>query len=427
MNIPEVCDVVVIGGGPTGTTAATSLSQKGYHVVLLEKKQHPRNVVGESLIPHFWKYTDIIGVTDKIKSEGFIEKNGGTVLWKGDMRQMRFADFGYERPALHVERDSFDSILLEHTKEQENTQVFEKVTVHDVEFFENSVDVHYRGDADQGVVKAKYVIDATGQRALISRKMKTRVIDEDFRFVSMWGYFDNSKYVTLGGRVHPFSDVGEIAPTTFVSSIGEWGWSWHIPQRKRTSVGLVIPIEEYKEQSKKHASPEAYFLALCHELPTLKDLLASAEYVGDFDMIRDYSYQPVNLCGPNYFLAGDAAAFVDPVFSLGVTISMFSGLFSAWAVDMSLKKPEKSKHYQDIYVKQYRGRLAVARALAVPSHDCDQSELAMRMIHFERPNELELMYVASRLSNRSEHIEKMLGKRIVSSDKVYELGQLDFG
>ena len=100
MNLPKHCDVLVIGDGPAGSMAATYLSQKGYDVVLLERQKHPRPHVGENLIPHFWKYTDLAKISDKIATEGFVQKAGGTVVWNGVIRQMAFKDFGYSRPAL---------------------------------------------------------------------------------------------------------------------------------------------------------------------------------------------------------------------------------------------------------------------------------------------------------------------------------------
>lgn len=128
MSIPKSADVVVIGGGPGGSTVATLLTDLGYDVVLLEKARHPRYMVGESLIPHFWKYCEHTGMDKAIDEEGFIQKSGGTVIWNGVIRQMQFKDFGYKKPALHVERDRFDHILLNHCKAK-GTQVFEEVSV----------------------------------------------------------------------------------------------------------------------------------------------------------------------------------------------------------------------------------------------------------------------------------------------------------
>src|SRR5205823_9171809 len=183
MAIPERCDVVVIGGGPAGATAATLLAQKGYDVVLFDREKHPRYRVGESLIPHTWKYMDMIGASDKLRSERFIQKSGGTVIWNGVIRQMAFKDFGYEHPALHVERDRYDHILLEHAREQGVT-VFEEVAVlgAQLDAVGQPVQVAYRAGGEQrsGETTCQFVIDASGQNAVLGRQLGVRVIDDGF-------------------------------------------------------------------------------------------------------------------------------------------------------------------------------------------------------------------------------------------------------
>ena len=232
-NIPDFSDIVILGGGPTGSTAATLLSQKGYQVVLLEKARHPRPIVGESILPHFWKYCDITKTTPKIESENFIKKAGATVCWHGKIRQLQFKDFGYTRSGLHVERDCFDHLLLKHAKE-EGANVFEEVSAKEVQLSDGEnprITYKRKGENENREISCRYVIDATGQSALLSKQLGTRIIDEGFRFIAMWGYFKGSKYVASDGHAYSMDKIRTILPTTFLSSICEWGWSWHIPMR----------------------------------------------------------------------------------------------------------------------------------------------------------------------------------------------------
>ncbi|HEV8261894.1 MAG TPA: NAD(P)/FAD-dependent oxidoreductase, partial [Burkholderiales bacterium] len=355
MTIPKSCDVVVVGGGPAGSSAASFLARDGYDVVLLEKERHPRFTVGESLLPHVWRFFDMLGVTPAIEREGFVAKQGGTVVWDGRIRQISFAAFGFRRPGLHTERDRLDFLLLEHSRKV-GARVYENVVVREVllsgEAGNPEVRYHEPANGGEGRIRCRYVIDASGQSAVLSRQLGMRRIDEDFRFVALWGYFTNSKYVAADGRVYPFASVREIAPTTFVGSIGGYGWAWHIPMRETTSVGVVIPLERFKTTKQDNEDLEPYFLRMLREVPYLGGLLADARPVpGGFHVIRDYSYVPAQVVGPRYFIVGDAAAFVDPVFSLGVVLGLYSGHLSAWAIDRSFKNPAKEESSRDIFAQ----------------------------------------------------------------------------
>ncbi|MBI1722721.1 MAG: tryptophan 7-halogenase [Gemmatimonadetes bacterium] len=372
--MPRSCDVVVIGGGPGGSLGATYLARKGYDVVLLDKEKHPRYRVGESLIPHMWKYLRLGGAEEKILNDGFIKKTGGTVIWNGVIRELVFGQFGFDRPAMHVERDRYDQILFEHAKAQ-GVRAFEEMTVLGVDLNGGerpSVRFRAAGDDAVGTIACRYVIDASGQNAVIAKQLGVREIDEGFRFMSLWGYFLDSKYVALGGKVHPFKDLNQTPPTTFVCSVdelGEWGWLWHIPLRESTSIGLVVPVEQLQVVKKSDEALEKYFLRKCYEVSYLGRLLEGATYLeGSFHVIRDYSYRTSLYAGPGFYLVGDAAAFVDPLFSVGVVFAMYSAFAASWAVDRSLRRPEIAESNRAIFSRQISGRLEVARALALPRY-----------------------------------------------------------
>jgi flavin-dependent dehydrogenase len=424
MTVPASCDVVVIGGGPAGSIASCLLSQKGYDVVLFDKEKHPRYMVGESLIPHAWKYCDAAGVSPKLEADGFIQKTGGTVVWNGVVRQMAFRDFGFKRPAMHIERDRYDWILLEHSRGA-GTTVVEKVAVLDASFRDGGRQtVRYRatGDDAVGTISCRYVLDASGQNAVLAKHLGIRVIDEGFRFMGLWGYFEDSKYVGLGGEVHPFSRLKEKPPTTFVCSVdelGEWGWLWHIPMRESTSVGLVMPQEKVQAAKQSDGELEQYFLRKCREVPYLNRLLEEARYIkGSFHVIRNYSSRSTELAGPGFYLLGDAAAFVDPIFSVGVVVAMYSAYIATWAIDRSLKRKDGDARNRRIFASQMLGRYEMARALALPRYTSrgQANDLARATVQFESTLEKELMYVVSTLTTRNENVKEMVTDR--EGDKV---------
>jgi len=430
----------VIGGGPGGTIPAATLARKGYDVVLFEKQRHPRYNVGESIIPHIWKYTDGIGASDKLRAANFIRKTGGTVVWNGAIRQMSFDSFGYGRPALHVEREDFDKVLLDHTKES-GVRVYEEIAVLGADFGnDDKAVVSYRpvGEDATGSIDAKYVIDASGQNAVIAKQYGLRFVDDAFRFMSIWGYFKDSKYVALGGEVQPFENLRKVPPTTFVSSLdglGDWGWLWHIPQKEATSVGLVLPLDHMKTVKTNgtgQSALESYFLTVCRETPYLNRLLEGAAYVqGSFHGIRDYSYRTTRFSGPRFFLAGDAAAFVDPIFSVGVLLAMYSGWLAAWTVDRSLKDASAAESNRRLFEKQLTGRIEVSRQLALPQYQSSgrASELARQTVQFESQREQELMYVVSTLTTRGDNVLDMVPRRDggrITSDKYRILDDILF-
>jgi flavin-dependent dehydrogenase len=430
MTIPERCDVVVIGGGPAGSMAASYLAQKGYSVVLLEKAKHPRYVVGESLIPHFWKYCDIAGVSEKIAADGFVRKSGGTQVWNGVIRQFSFKDFGHSRGAFHVERYRFDHILIEHARTL-GAQVFEEIVVSKVDLGADTASVTYRGANDRAPAKisCRFVVDASGQSAVLARQLGIRVMDEGFRFMSAWGYFLDSKYVAGDGRAYPFERLRDILPTTFVSSFADWGWAWHIPLRDTTSVGLVIPVEHVKEIKSTDEALEKYFLRQCYETPYLNRLLENAKYCeGEFRVVRDYSYRPSQLAGPGFFLIGDAAAFIDPIFSIGIVLGMYSAFLAAWAIDCAFREPSRLAQYQAIFARQFLGRLEVSRSLALPRYGVGEgaSDVARASVQFQRSLEQELMYVVAVLTTRSENFMELAQTERISSDKYRELKEIVF-
>ena len=397
-KIPQECDVTVIGGGPTGSTAANKLASRGYHVVLLDKAVHPRNTVGESLVPHFWRYTDEIGATQDIVDEGFIAKGGGLSFWGDELRRLRFRDFGHERQPLHVERDIFDDILLRKAGAV-GAQVFQGVQVTTIDDLEGPVTtVNYKDPAGEpGSLRSRYIVDASGQAAVVASQLKIRAFDEGLRFSAFWGYYRKSKYLTFDGALHNDEDKFKHPPATLMSTIGDWGWSWHIVLRNSVSVGVLVPKARLSElRGKSSEEREERFKQHVSNIPLTGRLLDEDDFIpGSLLSIRDYAYKPTTFTAGNCYLAGDAAAFVDPINSIGVVFGMFSGSISAHAISRSLENPNEAQLNRDLYSTLFGNRVALFRLLALPrGHEYLSSEeidRAKEAIGSSSDDELQLM------------------------------------
>ncbi len=423
MSIPSSADVVVIGGGPAGSMCAADLALRGHDVVLLERESHPRDKVGESLIPDFWKFTDKLGVTEKIEAENFVAKSGAIIAWDGNFRAHTFGDFGYDRPAMHVERDRFDQILFEHAGES-GVATYESVAATKIDTGVDDSGTEFalvawrHDDGTTGTLSARYCVDATGQNGVISRQNGTREVDGAFRYLGVWGYFTGSRFLAIDGKAHDPDELGTANPVTFVSSInkpgieGDVGWSWHITLRNKTSVGIVIPLDHVKNARSAGETWEEFFVRRVAEVPVIGDLLAPAAFIaGSSRTIRDYSTQVSELSGPGFFLCGDAAGFVDPIFSVGVVLGMYTAAAAAWAVDQAVRRPEAVDRTRKLFNHQLEGRFEVARSLALPRYRStgEVSELAKNAIGFERSAVKELMYVVSNFTTRGENWLELVG------------------
>lgn len=409
--IPKKCTVLVIGGGPAGSSAATHLAKNGVDVVLLERAKFPRNQVGESLIPHFWKFTDQLGVSEKIQQQGFISKAGGITIWKGKIHQILFSDYGYTRPGLHIERDIFDQLLLEFSAQQ-GAQVFNQLAVKKVDLANVNPVVSYidtRGSVNQqGAIQCQYVIDASGHSSLLAHQLNTRqTISSAMNFLSLWGYFKNSRYVGVDRKSYADSELKTKPPVTFVMSHDD-GWLWHIILRKKTSVGLIVHTDKLAGMNK--VQREAYFMQSCTQIPYLKDLLKNAEYIENSLQYRpDYSYYTTQSCRENYYCIGDAAGFVDPIFSHGVQNAFYNAAIATLAIMQSLKNRSKRTRYAALCENRMQQFYSFSRALSLGDFGCNgvHRDLVKSLMKSLPPLELELMLVAAEMTNRSENFKQL--------------------
>ncbi len=410
-EIPKQCTVLIIGGGPAGSSAATHLVKHGVEVVLFEKEVFPRNQVGESLIPHIWKYTDQLGVSEKIEQQNFIKKSGGITVWNNKIHQILFAKYGYARSGLHVERDVFDQVLLTHAQEQ-NALVFHKVVVKKVDFSKDNPVITYIDKRDsinyEGKINCRYVIDASGHSSLLAHQFDVReTVVSELKFLSLWGYFNNSRYVGIDRQSHTISELSIVAPVTFVMSYKD-GWLWHIVLREKTSVGLVIHTDKLKGLDKVQRA--AFFKQSCLKLPYLRELLRDAQFIEDSLQFRpDYSYYIRKTCDKKYYCIGDAAGFVDPIFSHGVQNAFYNAAIASLAVMQALKTPEKSTRIASLCENRMQQFYSFSRSLSLGDYGSNgvNPELVKSLIKSMPILELELILVASEMTNRSENFKKI--------------------
>ncbi|MEE9411468.1 MAG: tryptophan 7-halogenase [Methylococcales bacterium] len=434
-EIPQQCEVLIIGGGPAGSSAAALLAKAGINTVLLEKAQHPRQQVGESLIPHFWKYTDQTGVSTKIEQQGFVAKAGGITVWNGDIHRISFSDFGFTRPALHVERDVFDELLLRHAQTC-GAQVFETVVARQINVYSEQPSVEYLDKRDpqapiRSKIRCRYLIDASGYHTLLGNQLDTkRQVDSQHRFMSLWGYFNDARYFGGDGKSYAAEQLHAVKSVTFVSSFNE-GWVWHIPLRQTTSVGLVLDTDKAKGMS--YQQREEFFLSSCTQVPYLNQLLTSENYVvGSLCARPDYSYFVNPACGENYYCIGDSGGFVDPIFSHGVLNAFYTSALAVAAVQESLKHQAHRLRYAQICENRIRQFYSFSRALALG--DFNENGVEFNLISsFMRSvpqQELELMLAASHITHRGTNFRKLMeaagltGRHLQVADRACLIDEL---
>jgi flavin-dependent dehydrogenase len=328
----ESCDVVVIGGGPAGSTAATLLARKGYKVIALEKARHPRFHIGESLLPMNLPVFERLGVLDKVRALG-LYKGGADFEADNDRGYNTYAfarAIGSSPPhAYQVWRQDFDKMLYDHARDSgaDAREGQEVLGVEQVNSRESNLRV--RGDDGREYsIQARYVVDASGRDAFLSAKKKLRRKNHEHQSAAIFGHFRNA-------TPRPGEDAGNISIYRF-----EHGWIWMIPLRDGVmSVGAVCRPEYLKQRKGRTVE---FLLETLRQNPAAWTRLESATLIGDEVRVTgNYSYDSTRMGGPGWVLVGDAFAFLDPVFSTGVYLAMSGAEQAAQVVDEALRQPER--------------------------------------------------------------------------------------
>jgi flavin-dependent dehydrogenase len=340
-SVSELFDAIVIGGGPGGSTVGTALARAGRKVLVLEKEKFPRFHVGESLLPFSLPIFERIGVAEKIRAAGF-QKKRGAFFWNeatGGIRPVDFATGLDDRhpSAYQVKRAEFDELLLRHA-ESSGADVREETVVDRVVFDDGrAAGVVARSRRGAEEIRARVVVDASGQAALLSRQLGKRKFDPKLKRAGLFAHYEGVRWPE-GQR-----------PGDILLPVDRDIWYWIIPFSDGTwSVGEVfepslaasLPLPPGEGRGEGVASgTDALFDRLLSRSPRMLELLAGSRRTSRVFGISDYSTSSAKAAGEGWVLVGDAATFLDPVFSTGVFLAMAMGERAAKRIDRALEKP----------------------------------------------------------------------------------------
>jgi FAD-dependent halogenase len=331
----EEYDLIVLGGGPGGSNLAALTALQGHRVLLLEREKFPRHQIGESLLPStVHGICRLLGVDAELKRQNFQLKRGGTFCWGKSQAPWTFTFSKYPNSptgtAYQVERMKFDAILLNNARDK-GVDVREGNTATKLLIEGDRVaGVEYADATGIGhAASAKYVVDAGGNRSRFHEHCGKREFSRFFQNVALYAYYEN-------GRRLPAPDSGNILCVAFRD-----GWFWYIPlSRTLTSVGAVVSREA---AAAIQSGAEPAMIGFIEQAPLIKEFLSGATRVtegpyGEYRVWKDYSYYNTGFWKPGFALIGDAACFIDPVFSSGVHLATYSALLMARSINTCLMK-----------------------------------------------------------------------------------------
>ncbi len=333
MSVQEnSCEVLVIGGGPAGSTIAALLAQRGRDVLMLEKAKHPRFHIGESLLPMNMPLFDNLGVADDIKRIGIVKLGAEFVSpWHGAPVMIDFNDaWDNTYPsAYQVRRDEFDDILFKNAANK-GARAIEECKVTAIQFHAGAgATVTATGkDGQTQSIRSKFVVDASGRDTFLSNHFQMKQRNKKHNSAAIFGHFSGA--TRLEGEVE-----GNISLFWF-----EHGWFWFIPLADgNTSVGATCWPYYMKSRQTDTTRFLLDTIALC---PALAERLKNAKLESPVTATGNFSYLSEHSSGENFILLGDAFAFIDPVFSSGVFLAMNSAFVGADTVETCLNHPQQA-------------------------------------------------------------------------------------
>ncbi len=322
----ELYDVAIIGGGPAGSTAATLLAKAGRRVVVLEREKFPRFHIGESLLPFSTKAFDRLGVREKL-DRTFLPKFGGEIVAACGSKGIKFYfKDGYRARrdrAYQVTRSEFDKLLLDHSREN-GAEVREETTVKNINFGKDGVKIDIETAAGEtSSVESRYLLDCSGRQTMLGSFFKCKKMYDHLQKFSVFAHYENV-------------DRAEGIDGTLIRMVrGLDRWFWMIPLTPtRMSIGVVMDTATFRAMK---LAPEPALEKCINEQPMVLERMKRAERVSPVYSAGDYSYRNAKLFGDRWLLVGDAAGFIDPVFSSGVFLAIMSAEKAADTLDQVLR------------------------------------------------------------------------------------------
>ncbi len=320
-------DVAIIGGGPSGSTAATFLARQGHRVVVFEREKSPRFRIGESLLPYSMDAFERLGLIAKLDAR-FLPKYGAEITTSCGSNSTRVLfKNGFQSKhdhAYQVTRSEFDQVLLDHAAEN-GALVLRGYTVENLEFRPDEVVLTVRYESEVKPLRARYLLDCSGRGSVVGNFLKLKKTYENLKKFSVFAHYENVlRSEGLAG--------------TFIRLIrGQDRWFWMIPLTPtKMSIGLVMDLADFKALKK---TPEVILEEALREQPQIWGRMEQARRVTEVHSASDYSYRNTRLAGARWLLAGDAAGFIDPIFSTGVFLGILSGEEAAKTLHQALLTP----------------------------------------------------------------------------------------
>lgn len=338
-------DVLVIGGGPAGSTAATLLARRGWQVLMLEKDVHPRFHIGESLLPMNLPILERLGVIDQVREIGVRKAGADFTVADSDTETHVFrftGGLGLPRDhAFQVRRSEFDQLLFEHARAN-GVDARDGVRVKTIALGADGQE-QFEATAADGAkfsVRPRYVVDASGRDTFLGNKLKLKRKSNKHQSAAIFSHF-------RGVERRPGEDAGNVTVDRF-----EHGWYWLIPLRDDImSVGAVCSPEYLKQ---RRSDNETFLMQTLNARGSVARRMRGAERVAPVHATGNYSYGCTRMSGPGWVMAGDAYAFIDPVFSSGVFLAMLSAEQASEVVDGALREPARERALQKAMEKRFR-------------------------------------------------------------------------